>query len=124
MDYSYNWSNMRDPAVDALIDAVYAASSWDEFVAACRALDRVLMWNFYFVPSSAKTEQAMVHWDKFGRPENQAPLNRQPQVPTWWYDEEKAQSHDSTRLSVIVRIGFHTCCTRDPVGHVKKSYDT
>jgi len=90
MDYSYNWSNLRDPAVDALIDAVHAARTWEEYIAACRAFDRVMLWNFYFMPSSSKTEHSMVHWDKFGRPENQAPLNRHPQVPTWWYDEEKA----------------------------------
>ena len=90
MDYSYNWSNMRDPAVDALIDAVHGASNWDEFVAACRALDRVLLWNFYFVPNSSKTEHSMVHWDKYGRPQNQPLLNRHPQVPTWWWDADKA----------------------------------
>lgn len=90
LDYSYNWSNMRDPAVDALIDAVHGAQNWAEYVAACRAFDRVMQWNFYFVPSSTKDEQALVHWDKFGRPENQVPLTRHPMVPTWWYDQEKA----------------------------------
>ncbi len=90
MDYSYNWLNLRDPAVDALIDAVHAAETWEEYLAACRAFDRVMQWNFYFMPSSSKTEHSMVYWDKFGRPDNQAPLNRHPQVPTWWYDEDKA----------------------------------
>ena len=68
------------------------APDYETYVAAIHALDRVMLWNFYFVPSSAKTEQAMVYWDKFGRPEDQVPLVRQPQVPTWWYDEEKAKA--------------------------------
>ena len=92
MDYSYNWPNLRDPAIDAIIDAVHAAETWDEFVAACRAFDRVMMWNFYFAPSASKTDQAMVYWDKYGFPENQPPLTRHPQIPTWWYDAEKAQN--------------------------------
>ncbi len=90
MDYSYNWSNLRDPAIDALIDAIHEAPDWDGFVAACRAFDRVMLWNFYFQPSTSKTEHSMVHWDKYGYPEDQPRLNRHPQVPTWWWDEAKA----------------------------------
>ena len=90
MDYSYNWTNMRDPAVDQMIEAIDGAETWDEFIAACRALDRILWWNFYFVPSSSKTEHSMVYWDKFGFPKTQAPLTRHPMVPTWWYDNTKA----------------------------------
>ena len=100
MAYSYNWSNLKDPAVDQLIHAVQAATSWDEYVAACRAFDRVMLWNHYFVPSGSKTQQAMAFWDKFGRPPDQAPLNRQPQVPTWWYDEQKA-------AAVLEFVGDH-----------------
>ena len=88
--YSYNWANMRDPAVDALIKAMEDAETYAEFVAACRALDRVLLWNFYFVPTSSKTEQAMVYWDKFGVPEWSKPLSRHAQIMTWWWDEQKA----------------------------------
>ncbi|MEM7100270.1 MAG: extracellular solute-binding protein [Pseudomonadota bacterium] len=91
-DYSYNWLNLRDPAVDALINAVFAAQTWDEYVAAYRAFDRVMMWNFYFVPSTSKTEHSMAYWDKFGRPQNQPPLTRHPQVPTWWWDAAKAKA--------------------------------
>ena len=90
MDYSYNWANMRDPAVDRLIEAIDASTTWEEFVAACRALDRVLWWNFYFVPSSSKTEHSLVYWDKFGFPKDQPPLGRHPMLPTWWYDADKA----------------------------------
>lgn len=90
MDYSYNWSNLRDPAVDKLISVIEGARTWDEFVAACRAFDRVMWWNYYFVPGASKTEQSMVYWDKFGMPQDQPPLVRLPMVPTWWYDEAKA----------------------------------
>ncbi|MEM7001073.1 MAG: hypothetical protein AAF529_09810 [Pseudomonadota bacterium] len=59
-----------------------------------------MLWNHYFVPSGSKTQQAMAFWDKFGRPPDQAPLNRQPQVPTWWFDEQKA-------AAVLEFVGDH-----------------
>ena len=68
--YSDNWSGLKDPAVDALIGHVYAAKNWDDFVAALRALDRVLLWNFYWMPNTSKTQYPYVRWDKFGRPEH------------------------------------------------------
>src|SRR5690606_5071516 len=51
VDFSQNWASLRDPAVDYLIDRVIEASSYEEFLAATRALDRVLLWGFHFVPS-------------------------------------------------------------------------
>ncbi len=91
-DYSYNWANVRDPAVDALITAISGAKSWEHFIAACRALDRVLLWNFYFVPSSSYDEFRLVQWDKFGRPPDGDPPSRNTGVMTWWYDEARAAS--------------------------------
>lgn len=87
--YSGNWSNLRDPAVDALIEHMYKAKSWDEFVAATRALDRVLLWNFYFVAVMSKTKNALAWWDKFGMPEHGI-LNREVVYhDLWWWDEPK-----------------------------------
>ena len=89
-EYSSNYANMRDPAVDHLIAAMYAARTWEEFVAACRALDRVLLWNFYFIPGMSKVDYAFGWWDKFGIPEH-GPLNNPwALIRTWWFDEEKA----------------------------------
>ena len=41
---------IKNPAVDALIERVIFAKDRDELVAATKALDRVLLWNFYVVP--------------------------------------------------------------------------
>jgi microcin C transport system substrate-binding protein len=88
--YSYNWSNLRDPAIDALVTNMYKARSWDQFVAACRALDRVLLANFYWMPGSSKTRQALAYWDKFGQPEHGRLVHAQTYVDLWWIDEAKA----------------------------------
>ena len=87
--YSYNWPHMKDPAVDALIEAVYAATDEGAFVAAVRALDRVLLFNYYFIPSTSKSSHGLVYWDKFGFKETE-PLLRIGHRDTWWYDEAKA----------------------------------
>src|SRR5450755_2939469 len=50
MPGSRNLIGIKNPAVDALIDRVIFAKNRDDLVAATKALDRVLLWNFYVVP--------------------------------------------------------------------------
>ncbi len=88
--YSQNWGNLRDPAVDTLIGHVYAAQTYEEFTNALRALDRVLIWNFYWQPGTSRVDYNVVYWDKFGRPEVEGRLLRLAHIDTWWWDEAKA----------------------------------
>ena len=89
-DYGQNWARVRSPVVDSLIDAVIGAESAEELYAATRALDRVLMWNFYFIPLGSQPGFRLVYWDKFGEVRNDK-LNGVPFVDAWWWDEEKAK---------------------------------
>ena len=50
MEGSYNICGAASPAIDAMIAAVVAARDRDDFVAAVRALDRLLLSGFYIVP--------------------------------------------------------------------------
>ena len=88
-EYSYNWSRMRDPAVDRLIEAVVGARTKERYVAAVRALDRVLMWNFYFLPTMSRIHLAMVYWDRYSFVPHDR-LVRPEFYDAWWWDEEKA----------------------------------
>lgn len=45
-----NWAGVDDPAVEAMISAMLNAERHDDFVAAVRALDRVLMAGRYVIP--------------------------------------------------------------------------
>src|SRR6202022_4504080 len=47
---SKNTIGIKNPAIDALIEKVIFAKDRANLVAATRALDRVLLWNFYLVP--------------------------------------------------------------------------
>ena len=90
-----NASGLNDPAVDAMVEAALSATHLDEFVSACRALDRVLLWNYYQFPLDALGDTRIVYWDKFGRPDLPEDMYVAPFPDGWWFDEEKA-----------ARIGF------------------
>ena len=90
---SFNHAGINHPAVDALVDAAKAAPTLESMVAACRALDRVLLWSFYQIPLDAVDDQRLVYWDKFGRPQQEAEATYIAPFPDgWWYDEAKAAS--------------------------------
>ena len=86
---SRNYAGVSHPAVDYLIEKAEAAETLDEMIAACRALDRVLLWNYYLIPLYALDSRRTVFWDKFGRPPE--PLYRPAYPDGWWYDESKAE---------------------------------
>jgi peptide/nickel transport system substrate-binding protein len=71
--------------VDAMIAAILAANTNEDFVAAVRALDRLLISGFYIVPLYYAPEQWIAYSAKLGRPEN-TPLFG-VELPTWWRRE-------------------------------------
>jgi microcin C transport system substrate-binding protein len=86
---SKNTIGIKNPAVDALIDKVIFAKDRDGLVAATKALDRVLLWNFYVVPQFTYPFSRYARWDRFGHAE--LPKYARSGLPTlWWYDAEKA----------------------------------
>lgn len=88
-DHGLNRFGVKDPAVDYLIEQVVLAGTRDELIAAARALDRVLLWNFYVIPRFYAPGHRYAHWDKFGFPET-TPRFHSGFFDTWWYSERKA----------------------------------
>lgn len=84
---SDNVWGLRDPAVDALIEKVVAATTMRELQAACRALDRVLVCGWYSVPQwYSDTFRVAIAAHKFAWPKT-LPLYYQPEswaVQCWW----------------------------------------
>ena len=68
---SRNYPGIADPAVDAAITAMLNAKSREEFVAAVRAEDRLLVSGFYTVPFYYLGGQWVARWNYIGRPEQQ-----------------------------------------------------
>ena len=85
-----NWAGINHPAVDKMLEETLGARSMDELIAAARALDRVLLWNYYYIPLVGISGPRVVYWDKFGRPDEDPPF-RTGFPDAWWWDEAKAQ---------------------------------
>lgn len=64
-----NWAGVADPALDAMITALGAARTREELTAAARALDRILMWNYYVLPLYHDAGQRIAYWRTLSRPE-------------------------------------------------------
>lgn len=87
---SNNIIGIRNPAVDALVEKIVMAPSREELVAATRALDRVLLWNYYVIPQWTFPFERIAYWDKFKRPA-QLPSRGAFFLQTWWLDAEAAK---------------------------------
>nr|WP_246744659.1 extracellular solute-binding protein [Methylocystis sp. Sn-Cys] len=84
---SFNLAGAASPAIDSLIVALLSAQSHEDFVAAVRAYDRVLLSGFYVVPLFHASEQWIAHSTDLARPERlpryAAPLFG-PTLESWW----------------------------------------
>ena len=86
---SSNYAGIADPGIDALINKVVFAKNRDELVAATHALDRVLLANYYVVPSYTLRKDRIARWDRFGHPDKLPDYSIGfPDI--WWYDDAKA----------------------------------
>ncbi len=93
---SRNTAGIKNPVIDKLIDKVVFAKDRDELVAATRALDRVLLWNFYVVPQWHYPYERIASWDVFGRPEK-TPSQTSALMQTWWFDADKQKALNAAR---------------------------
>ena len=72
----------KEPAIDAMIDAMLAAPTREDFVAAVRAYDRVLVSGAYVVPFFYLPQQWVAHWSRIERPQTTSLTGYA--LPTWW----------------------------------------
>jgi peptide/nickel transport system substrate-binding protein len=82
MEGSYNICGAASPAIDAMIGAVVAAHGRDDFVAAVRALDRVLLSGFYIVPLFYAPDQWVAYSSGLGHPEKTPMFG--VNIESWW----------------------------------------
>jgi microcin C transport system substrate-binding protein len=87
---SGNLAGVKSPAVDAVIRRMVGAETRPDFLAACRALDRVIMHGHYLVPQwSASTHRMAFNAWRLGRPERMPPYaaGEDWAIDTWWVKE-------------------------------------
>lgn len=88
---SRNIIGIKNPVVDGLIAQIVSAPDRQELIARTRALDRVLLWNFYVIPQWYLDYYRVAYWDKFGRPDI-TPKYGLGAPDTWWFDARKADA--------------------------------
>ncbi len=79
---SFNYPGAKEPAIDALIQAMLSAATREDFVAAVRAYDRVLISGFYTVPFFYLPDQWVARWTRIEHPETTSLTGYS--LPTWW----------------------------------------
>lgn len=86
---SRNLMGARNPAIDAMIDAMLNARDSGEFVAATRALDRVLTAGRYVIPFWSYTEGRIAHRREMKYPKTVPIYGDGPEwMPgVWWWAE-------------------------------------
>jgi len=79
---SFNYAGVKSGGVDAMIQAMLEARDNASFVAAVRALDRVLLSGDYVVPLFYLPKQWLAYWERLHRPP-ETPIYGY-QLDTWW----------------------------------------
>ena len=86
---TFNFAGVNDPAIDAMIDHLLQARTREEFVAAVRAYDRLLISGNYLVPLFHIDDQWVARWSHIERPKNTSIYGYQ--FETWWDNRVNTQ---------------------------------
>ncbi|WP_053143898.1 extracellular solute-binding protein [Pseudomonas sp. P97.38] len=77
-----NYMVLKNPAVDSLIDGLVKATTQGDMLRHAHALDRVLQWNYYWIPNYYPPGSSTVWWNRFGIPKVQA--SNDEAIESWW----------------------------------------
>lgn len=79
---SLNYAGVKSPAADAMIDALLAARTREDFVAAVRAFDRVIRSGDYVIPLFHLPKTWVAHWRHIKGPDTLP--NSGFDIDLWW----------------------------------------
>jgi len=84
---SPNVIGIKDPAIDELIEQIINTPDREQLVFRTRALDRVLLWNYFVIPQFHLSAARVAYWNRFGMPAK--PPLYSPGLDAWWIDPDK-----------------------------------
>ncbi len=93
-----NLAAVCDPTVDALIEQAVAAQDRGTLATAGRALDRLLLRNWYMVPNWHNERFNIATWNRFGRPSQ--PIRDGFVLDSWWIDPGLSAKADTARKPI------------------------
>lgn len=86
---AFNAMGLANPAVDALIAQVEAATTQAELTTRVHALDRVLRALRFWVPQWYKANHTVAYYDQYAHPAELPPYAL-GELDFWWFDADKA----------------------------------
>ena len=96
-DGSRNVVGIKNYAVDGLIESLINASDREELITITKALDRVLLWNYYVIPQWHISSYRVLYWDFFDLPKIKPKYSLG--FDTWWINQNKFEIIQSNRTS-------------------------
>jgi len=86
---SRNLMGVKSPAIDAMIDRLLTSESQDDFVAAVKALDRILTAGRYVIPIYQWNISRLAHAKELKYPDTMPIFGDWPgwQPDVWWYED-------------------------------------
>lgn len=90
-DDVFNPAGFCSAAVDTLAEFVTGAGDYDEMAAAVQAIDRVMRYEYFMVPTWFLGQNWVAYFDMFEYPEN-LPEFGLGHLDYWWFNQEK---HDA-----------------------------
>ncbi|MBL42814.1 MAG: hypothetical protein CMM49_09175 [Rhodospirillaceae bacterium] len=77
-----NLAGINNPVIDELIEKIIFSQSREKLVAATKSLDRVLLWNYYFIPQYHSPNNRIAYWNKFMKPGTKPKFGID--IQSWW----------------------------------------
>ena len=91
-----NYAGIKNSAIDFLVEKILQSDTEEAMYTAGRALDRILLHNFYVIPDGYPVGRHVVYWDRIRHP----PLGMEHMNWTgfphlWWLDKDKRARVDT-----------------------------
>lgn len=86
----FNPAGFGMEAVDRLIDVVVDAKTYEEMAAGVRAIDRIMRWEYFMVPTWYLGNYWVAYYDMYGHPQTLPPYSL-GQYDFWWHDAVRAE---------------------------------
>ena len=94
---SRNVIGIKNDVIDSLIDKLINAKDREDLITITRALDRVLLWNYYVIPQWHISAYRVLYWDMFDQPKQKPKYSLG--FDTWWINQNKFDFVNSQRSS-------------------------
>ena len=92
---SRNVIGIKNDVIDILIEKLINAKDREDLITITKALDRVLLWNYYVIPQWHISAYRVLYWDMFNQPKKKPKYSLG--FDTWWINQSKFDFINSQR---------------------------